>query len=582
MVAGVSSDIIELLIKSVMTQTQALEIMKTGANVFLTGEPGAGKTYVVNQYVSYLRSQGVQPAITASTGIAATHIGGMTIHAWSGIQIKESLSKYDLDNIADNDRVAKRVSTSQVLVIDEVSMLGPGTLSMVDAVCRRIRKSREPFGGLQVVLVGDFFQLPPVRKRQHDGQAQTMEQGRFAFESPSWQSLDPVVCYLSEQHRQDDRDYLGLLSAIRRSGFNNSHRRLLESRAAHDTAELGQVTKFYSHNADVDRINSRMLSELPGRPQAFMMKGKGAKHLVETLAKGCLSPQRLELKEGAVVMFTKNDQKGRYVNGTIGKVLEFNDGGLPVVRTSDSRVIEVEPADWLMEDGFLQLAKITQLPLRLAWAVTIHKSQGMSLDVAAMDLSQVFEHGQGYVALSRVRRLSGLHLLGFCDMAVSVDPTISAKDAELRGSCESARVAFSSLDAEEMGRRQREFLKRCGASGKPAKADGKKAKGDTMLVTLELWNKGLSIGKIAQERGLVPGTVISHLEKLAAKGSVSCDDITRILPERLVRCYDEVIAAFNRSQGPGLAPVFTRLGGAYSYDDLRLCRLARMLTGSPV
>src|SRR3989337_1132722 len=145
-----------------MTQEQALTILKTGTNVFLTGEPGSGKTHTINQYVAYLRERDIEPAITASTGIAATHIGGMTIHSWSGMGIKTKLDKYDLDKIASTEYIAKRVLRAKVLIIDEGSMLLSETLSMIDAVCREIKRSPDPFGGLQIILVGDFFQLPPI------------------------------------------------------------------------------------------------------------------------------------------------------------------------------------------------------------------------------------------------------------------------------------------------------------------------------------------------------------------------------------------------------------------------------------
>ena len=148
-----------------MTQSQALAILKTGANVFLTGEPGSGKTYVVNSYVVYLRKYGIEPAITASTGIAATHIGGMTIHSWSGIGIKTKLDTRDIRNIASNQYITRRVGRAKVLIIEEVSMLTPNTLSMVDSVCRQVKQNQKPFGGMQVVFVGDFFQLPPVAKK---------------------------------------------------------------------------------------------------------------------------------------------------------------------------------------------------------------------------------------------------------------------------------------------------------------------------------------------------------------------------------------------------------------------------------
>lgn len=188
-----------------MTQKETLRIIKTGANVFLTGEPGAGKTYTINKYVSYLREHEINHAITASTGIAATHIGGMTIHSWSGIGIKETLNKYDLDRIASSEYVCRRVRKTKVLIIDEISMLRAETLSMVDAICREIKQNNEPFGGMQVILVGDFFQLPPIEKRNIEQKRAGFieeKQARFRYESNAWTRLRPVVCYISEQYRQ--------------------------------------------------------------------------------------------------------------------------------------------------------------------------------------------------------------------------------------------------------------------------------------------------------------------------------------------------------------------------------------------
>src|SRR3989344_652453 len=155
-----------------MTQSEALNILKTGANVFLTGEPGAGKTHTINNFVNYLRDRDVEPSITASTGIAATHIGGMTIHSWSGIGIKGKLDKYDLDKIASSEYIVRRVRKTRVLIIDEISMLSTNMLDMVDMVCREIKQSSEPFGGIQVILVGDFFQLPPLFKKDFSEEKQ--------------------------------------------------------------------------------------------------------------------------------------------------------------------------------------------------------------------------------------------------------------------------------------------------------------------------------------------------------------------------------------------------------------------------
>ncbi len=444
-----------------MTQSQAFSILKTGANVFLTGEPGSGKTHMVNRYVAYLRERSIEPAITASTGIAATHIGGMTIHSWSGIGIKTKLDKYNLNKIASSKYIAKRVYRTKVLVIDEVSMLPAETLSMVDAVCREIKQSPEPFGGMQVVFVGDFFQLPPIIKTEEESLA------RFAYDSSSWGRLNPIVCYLTEQYRQDDHDFLSMLSAIRRNAFGNNHLRHIEARKIEYYSAPEGAPKLFSHNVDVDHVNNEMLAKLSGKPQTFAMFSQGLKALVASLKKGCLSPETLYLKVGAAVMLTKNNPKKGFVNGTLGTVDGFDKASsYPIVKTRSGRRIEVEPMDWTVEENGKVAGRITQLPLRLAWAITVHKSQGMSLDEAVMDLSDVFEFGQGYVALSRVRRLSGLHLLGWNERTFQVHPEVLAKDESFRRASEKAEISFTKVPPAELAKMHKNFTAAC----LPAKA----------------------------------------------------------------------------------------------------------------
>src|SRR3990170_3141692 len=439
-----------------MTQEQALLILKTGANVFLTGEPGSGKTHTINQYVAYLRERDIEPAITASTGIAATHIGGMTIHSWSGMGIKTKLDKYDLDKIASTEYIAKRVLRAKVLIIDEVSMLLSETLSMIDAVCREIKRSPDPFGGLQIILVGDFFQLPPIVKneiKENNAQSMLLEESltRFAYDSPAWNRANPIVCYLTEQYRQDDDKFLSILSAIRTDTFGEDQLCHIETRKIKHSAAPESAPKLFSHNADVDRVNEEILAKLSGKPQAFPMSSRGSDSLVAALKKGCLSPETLYLKVGAAVMFTKNNPKEGFVNGTLGAVEEFDKhSGYPIVKTRSGRRIKVEPMDWAVEENGKIRAQITQLPLRLAWAITVHKSQGMSLDEAVMDLSNVFEFGQGYVALSRVRRLSGLYLLGWNGRAFQVHPEVSEKDAKFRAQSEQTAHTFSKVAGDEI------------------------------------------------------------------------------------------------------------------------------------
>ncbi len=369
-----------------MTQDQALSILKTGAHVFLTGEAGSGKTHIINQYTEYLREHDIDFAVTASTGIAATHIHGMTLHSWSGIGIQSELDDDALRHIAENRYIAKRIKQAKVLIIDEISMLDGRVLTLVERVCRAVRKLGLPFGGLQVVLVGDFFQLPPVSgKKERDGKEQPIE---FAFDSEVWQALSPTVCYLSEQHRQEDSVFLGILGAIRRNEFDETHFESLSERMI-ALAELpDDLTRLYSHNTNVDTLNANELKRLPGKTHAYAMALRGPEALTSALMRGCLSPEHLELKTGAAVMFTKNNPSAGFVNGTLGTVIGFtSDKKYPVIETKDGMKITAEPMEWTIAEGDEVFAKITQLPLRLAWAMTIHKSQGVSLDAAVMDLS---------------------------------------------------------------------------------------------------------------------------------------------------------------------------------------------------
>ena len=204
-----------------MLQVEALEIMKTGANIFLTGVPGAGKTYVVNKYVEWLRDKGIYPAITASTGIASTHIGGTTIHSFSGIGIEKDLNEYKIEKIMEREKLVKKIQNTNVLIIDEISMLDAQTLDNVSKVLKAIKDPTKAFGGMQVIFVGDFFQLPPVTRQ---GEAQKF----FAFHANSWREAKPLTCYLEEQFRQSDEIFTKLLLAIRENNIEEMHIEILE------------------------------------------------------------------------------------------------------------------------------------------------------------------------------------------------------------------------------------------------------------------------------------------------------------------------------------------------------------------
>lgn len=510
-----------------MTQAQALSVLKSGANVFLTGEPGAGKTFTANEYLSYARARGIEVAVTASTGIAAVHMGGMTIHSWSGIGIKDSLSKHDLDSISKNKRIAKRIQKTQILIIEEISMLPATTFSLVDRVCRRIKQSNLPFGGMQVVFVGDFFQLPPITKNEsvkESAQISFIKEAptapRFAYDAQSWKDSSPSVCYLTEQHRQDDTDFLSVLSAIRRNSFNGNHLRVLEERKIpYDSAPKG-VPKLFSHNANVDYVNEEVLAQIHGNARTYTMSCHGPEALTTSLKKWCLSPVELRLKVGAAVMFTKNNQKDGFVNGTLGTIERFSSvTEYPVVRTKYGRRIDTALAEWAVEEDGVARARIIQLPLRLAWAITVHKSQGMSLDEAVVDLSRVFEYGQGYVALSRVRRLSGLFLLGWNERAFQVHPEVLRQDEKFRADSEGTLRALPALikkaSAPVFIKRDPEIVKKGGFDNireKHAKAYRPwDAEQDDML--RQMYLSGSSLVGLAQTFSRTVGSIRSRLKK---------------------------------------------------------------------
>jgi len=398
--------------------------MMGGAGVFLTGAPGSGKTYVLNQFTRRAKAAGKRVAVTASTGIAASHIGGTTIHSWSGLGIVDRLMAEDLRRLGGSHKLLKRYNATDVLVIDEVSMLHGQRLDMVNQLAKLLRGSEEPFGGLQVILVGDLYQLPPVSRG-----AVSFD---FAHLSAAWAEFNPQICYLSEQHRQQGDDaLLQILEAMRLDEVSEEHGRLLQERLSQTPPDGSAVTRLYAHNLDVDAINQRHLAALDGPSRRYEMTAKGGRAKIEQLSKSLLAPELLELKIGAEVMFVANNFQEGFVNGSRGRVVEFADAG-PLVKLLDGRQITVEPHSWSLSEDDRVRAEISQVPLRLAWAITIHKSQGMSLDAAEVDLSRAFTPGMGYVALSRVRGLSGLYLKGINATAMVMHPAVHELDQTLR------------------------------------------------------------------------------------------------------------------------------------------------------
>ncbi|XID75812.1 AAA family ATPase [Alkanindiges sp. WGS2144] len=570
-----------------MQQSTALNILKSGKNVFLTGSAGAGKTYTLNQYIEYLKARKVPVAVTASTGIAATHMNGMTIHTWTGIGIKDQLTEHDLKKLKERKYLRDHIEKAKVLIIDEISMLHARQFDLINQVLKYFKDDDKPFGGMQIIVAGDFFQLPPV------GKAGESNRDKFAFMASAWLEAGFEICYLTEQHRQDDNQLDQILNEIRLGQVSADSVQMLQS-TQHQALEA-DITRLFTHNADVDQINEQHLVAIKNKAHVFEAQTEGNEKLLMTLTSSVRAPETLVLKKGAKVMFVKNNFEEGYINGTLGEVVGFikdeEYGELPEIKLRDDTVLVVEPSEWSIENEQGKvIASFKQIPLRHAWAITVHKSQGMTLEAAEIDLSQTFEKGQGYVALSRLKSLSGLRLLGFNQKALELDSLAMKADQrflELSGEAEQEwqhkdaaiqhdnfiRLCGGTLNPAEIARQQKKLQRK---SGKEVKDSS-----DTLAQTRVLYEQGLDIAEIAVQRSLTQATVINHLEKLKQQSSEL--DLERIKPDAVqikavAKAYRKIKKQalpehFNDNGSIRLRALVDALNGEYSYNDIRLALL---------
>jgi ATP-dependent exoDNAse (exonuclease V) alpha subunit len=564
-----------------MKQETALNILKSGKNVFITGSAGTGKTYLLNQYIQYLKERRIYPTIVAPTGIAASHLKGQTIHSFFALGIR--------DTVVDNGYVAflleksylkSRFSKLKLLIIDEVSMVSPEIFASMDKVLRAFKNNPEPFGGVQVIISGDFFQLPPVSRE--------FKEKRFAWQTPVWKALGLKSCYLQEKFRQDDNRLIQILDEIRLASVSESSHDLLESRFYKELNSNFRPTKLYTHNIDVDRINLEELAKLQEKPYFFTYTSKGSAKNIEKIFKTALVLEELTLKKGAVVLFIKNNPDKNYVNGTTGVVLGF-EGGIPVVQTSTGQKIRVQSEDWILEnDRGENIATVSQIPLRLAWAITIHKSQGMTLDSAEIDLSKTFEVGQGYVALSRLKNIDGLRLMGINEMALRVEPLTLRIDEPIKKASFKASEEIEGYSEKELELSHSNYIKSLGGllsfvqiekEKKLIRAGKTSVNSDVPphLKTKALLKSCDSIKQIAQSRGVTEGTIINHLSTLKKEDSKI--DLSKFKPKgRVVNSIKKMISKLKKEQKEEnfsedgklrLKPIFDALNREVSYDKIR-------------
>ena len=471
------------------TQETVLKQVKEGRSVFFTGSAGVGKSYLLQQCVEALQDKygKERVGVAASTGIAATHILGTTIHALSGCGLVQKVKDFERMKKPSN---ANRLRQMQAVVIDEISMVSGEMFEHLERMFSEIRGSQKPFGGLQMVICGDFFQLPPVPNRGVEANSGSFRNLGFAFQAPAWRRCNLQKHVLTEVFRQSDQKFVEVLNAIRQ-GKGEEAITFLSNNCMRPLPDDDGIkpTELYPYNKDVDEINNKEIKKLAGADVISIAadstqvlnyrklslvdaREAEAKLKKDSFWRDCLAAEVITLKEGAQVMLVRNldltSDDGMLVNGSRGVVTGFatkeevlrnlrsaststSEAGkqstlgidmedvmtkisilnrislekLPVVKFTNGREETIFPFEFSREIPLVGKCLRLQLPLKLAWALTIHKCQGLTLDRCKVSLKGVFAEGQAYVALSRARSVEGLEITSIPNNCVKVNPVVS-------------------------------------------------------------------------------------------------------------------------------------------------------------
>ncbi len=417
-------------------QKEALPVLQSDRNVFLTGHAGTGKSYLISHYLEAWPDRQEVP-ILASTGVSAVLIGGRTFHSFFGLGTMQGSPVAVAERALSNKNVRYRVRRAHTVVVDEVSMLPGDALGAAEAVARVARKSDEPWGGLRLIVVGDFAQLPPVSR--------TGERP-WAFANPVWQesAFEPVI--LKTVVRSGDAKYTAFLEEIRKGQSSPEVAEFLNGRSKVPKDFDG--TRLYPLRVPTEKFNRECLEELPGREWKFPTLYSGSKADAETMARTAPVPEVLHLKEGARVMIRVNDPKLRYVNGSVGRVVSVEEKEIMVRLGHTTMEFEPEIFSLLDGDGNVR-ATARNFPLSLAWASTIHKAQGASLEAVLLDLHGLWEPGQAYVALSRVRSGRDVFVSRWSPESIHSDPLVRKFYEDGCPSDFAGRIEYGQFETED-------------------------------------------------------------------------------------------------------------------------------------
>lgn len=394
-------------------QTRALEILSSGENIFLTGGAGSGKSFLIREFRCAFDPK-VMPVL-ASTGAAAVLLEGRTFHGFFGLGIMEGGPGATMSRAQEDPRLMQRLRTVEGFIIDEVSMIPAVALEVAEALARHARGSQLPWGGMRVLAVGDFAQLPPVTR----GGARR----DWAFLSPVWQRTGFVPLMLRQNHRVLDQDFLEVLAEVRQGQVSEKVKQYLDDRLRENDAD-DKSPRLFPRREQVEKYNQMELAQLPGEEKVFDSIYFGKERAVEMMHKSGPIPSRLVLKVGCRVLFVQNDPQKRWVNGTRGTVVDIETDKITVEKET-WRHVTVEKTQFSLLDAEGQnVASVINFPLVLGYATTIHKSQGATMDDLWVNLNQLWEPGQAYVALSRLRTGNGLKLFSWSPRSFLVDPQV--------------------------------------------------------------------------------------------------------------------------------------------------------------
>lgn len=400
-----------MLIESTLSpeQQDALSLLHSGENIFLTGGAGCGKSFLVREFMKDLDPK--MFPILASTGTAAVLLGGRTFHSFFGLGIMEGGPDATFDRVSKEPKILARIKKIEGFVIDEVSMIPGAAFRVAEALSRLARDSSLPWGGLRVIAVGDFLQLPPVtRTSQRD----------WCFKDATWAHTGFQSVALKINHRVEDAEYLQVLETLRLGQMTNEVKEYLNEKLQ-DHNEDWPGTRLFPLRKQSEDYNFKKLGELPDEEVHIDSIYIGAEKFTAVLMKSAPVPQKLTLKVGCQVMFVQNDPSRRWVNGTKGEVVDIQSDKI-IVKKYQGRQVQVDKTSFSMQDAEGRVvASVIQFPLMLAYSTTIHKSQGATLDEIWCDLGALWEPGQAYVALSRLRTGQGLHLLRWNPRSIMAD-----------------------------------------------------------------------------------------------------------------------------------------------------------------